>query len=67
MLDTTNPNNDDFDLWSPSEGREEMCLFGRQTLYYRRVRDRNCYIGEKLPQPHSVQRNCLCTDEDFEW
>lgn len=24
------PNHDDFELWSPSESREEQCLFGRQ-------------------------------------
>ena len=66
-LDLTDPNNDDFELWSPSEERAEQCLFGRQTLYYRRIRDKDCYIGEALPQPHSVQRNCLCTADDFEW
>lgn len=66
-LDTSDPNSDDFELWSPSSQREEQCLFGRQTLYHRRIRDRNCYIGEQIQQPHSVQRNCLCTDADFEW
>lgn len=29
-LDLANPNNDDFELWSPSEEREEQCLFGVQ-------------------------------------
>lgn len=24
------PNEDDFELWSPSIEREEICLFGRQ-------------------------------------
>jgi hypothetical protein len=24
------PNHDDFELWSPSESRDETCLFGRQ-------------------------------------
>ncbi|CAH7670748.1 hypothetical protein PPACK8108_LOCUS5483 [Phakopsora pachyrhizi] len=68
VLDTTDPNHDDFELWSPSETRAEPCLFGRQTLYYRRVRSpsRMCYVGEKIPQPHKIQRNCLCSDEDFE-
>lgn len=66
-LDITDPANDDFELWSPSAERAERCLFGKQTLYYRRIRDKNCYIGEKLPQPHSVQQNCLCQDEDYEW
>ncbi|MBW0519773.1 hypothetical protein O181_059488 [Austropuccinia psidii MF-1] len=68
VLDPTDPNHDDFELWSPSETRAEPCLFGRQTLYYRRVRSpsRLCYVGEKLPQPHKIQRNCLCSEEDFE-
>lgn len=29
-LDPDNPSRDDFELWSPSEEREERCLFGRQ-------------------------------------
>lgn len=29
-LDTENPGNDDFELWTPSDVREETCLFGRQ-------------------------------------
>ncbi|KAG0144537.1 hypothetical protein CROQUDRAFT_108449 [Cronartium quercuum f. sp. fusiforme G11] len=68
VLDTTDPNHDDFELWSPSETRAEPCLFGRQTLYYRRVRSptRMCYVGEKIPQPHAIRRNCLCSEEDFE-
>jgi hypothetical protein len=66
-LDVFDPNNDDFELWSPSAEREEQCLFGRQTLYHRRLRDHNCYIGEQIRQPHSIQQDCLCTDKDFEW
>ncbi|KAJ7281966.1 vacuolar protein sorting/targeting protein 10 [Mycena rebaudengoi] len=30
VLSLDNPGNDDFELWSPSEEREERCLFGRQ-------------------------------------
>ena len=30
VLNTDNPSHDDFELWSPSEEREEQCLFGRQ-------------------------------------
>lgn len=30
QLDLAHPANDDFELWSPSEEREERCLFGRQ-------------------------------------
>lgn len=67
-FDAANPNQDDFELWSPSEEREEKCLFGRQTFYHRRLRDRNCYIGEILPKPVAKdQKNCTCTVDDFEW
>jgi hypothetical protein len=33
-LDPSNPNDDDFELWSPSEEREELCLFGRQVRLF---------------------------------
>ncbi|GAA99449.1 hypothetical protein E5Q_06148 [Mixia osmundae IAM 14324] len=65
-LDLADPNADDFELWSPSENRQEECLFGRQTLYHRRIRGRSCYIGERLPEVHSIVRNCTCSEEDFE-
>lgn len=29
-LDVKDPATDDFELWSPSEERNERCLFGRQ-------------------------------------
>ncbi|KAG8983213.1 vacuolar protein sorting/targeting protein PEP1, partial [Tulasnella sp. 427] len=61
------PQQDDFELWSPSEEREERCLFGRQTLYHRRARDRNCYIGEKPKVPEKTVKNCECLRSDFEW
>ncbi|WRT68442.1 uncharacterized protein IL334_005418 [Kwoniella shivajii] len=66
QLSIEDPNHDDFQLWSPSEGREENCLFGRQTLYHRRIRDRNCYVGERVNQPKTIVRNCTCTPADFE-
>ena len=66
-LKIQDPNHDDFELWSPSEGRDETCLFGRQTLYHRRIRDHNCYVGEHVEQVRSVVRNCTCTESDFEW
>jgi len=66
ILDPDNPQRDDFELWSPSEEREERCLFGRQTLYHRRIRDRNCYIGEQTKTPERTVKNCECTASDFE-
>ncbi|KAJ6487924.1 hypothetical protein C8R45DRAFT_1074424 [Mycena sanguinolenta] len=66
VIDVENPGHDDFELWSPSDEGSERCLFGRQTLYHRRVREANCVVGL---QPHAqelVIRNCLCTKADFE-
>ncbi|CDZ97982.1 Sortilin and related receptors [Phaffia rhodozyma] len=62
----SDPNHDDFELWSPSESRAETCLFGRQTLYHRRIRDRNCFIGERIIQQEEFVRNCTCSASDFE-
>ncbi|KAG8905227.1 vacuolar protein sorting/targeting protein PEP1 [Tulasnella sp. 403] len=66
ILDPDNPKRDDFELWSPSEEREERCLFGRQTLYHRRIRDRNCYVGEQAKTPERIVKNCQCAASDFE-
>ncbi|KAJ2911663.1 hypothetical protein MD484_g8748, partial [Candolleomyces efflorescens] len=65
-LDIENPANDDFELWSPSEDRVEQCLFGRQTLYHRRIREAQCYIGNLPKVDSKIQRNCPCTKVDFE-
>ena len=67
VLNIEDPNHDDFELWSPAEGRDEVCLFVRQTLYHRRIRDKNCYVGDTVEQPRSVVKNCTCGSQDFEW
>ncbi|KDQ06635.1 hypothetical protein BOTBODRAFT_181398 [Botryobasidium botryosum FD-172 SS1] len=65
-LDPDNPAQDDFELWSPSEEREERCLFGRQVLYHRRLRDRNCYVGNQPKISKRIVKNCECMESDFE-
>ncbi|GAA6013403.1 hypothetical protein JCM11491_006065 [Sporobolomyces phaffii] len=65
-LDLAHPDRDDFELWTPSESRDEPCLFGRQTYYHRRIRDRSCFVGERLPQPAKIEKYCACTRQDFE-
>ena len=30
VVDLEDPGKDDFELWSPSEERDQLCLFGRQ-------------------------------------
>lgn len=67
VLNPQRPEEDDFELWSPSEERQESCLFGRQTYYYRRKRSADCFVGERITQPHSVAKNCTCQASDFEW
>ncbi|KAH6903602.1 vacuolar protein sorting/targeting protein 10 [Coprinopsis sp. MPI-PUGE-AT-0042] len=66
LLNHDEPVNDDFELWSPSEERNEECLFGRQTLYHRRVRDAQCYVGTLPKIDQSITKNCTCTMADFE-
>ncbi|KAK0528682.1 vacuolar protein sorting/targeting protein PEP1 [Tilletia horrida] len=66
ILDREHPENDDFELFSPSENRKEDCLFGRQTYYIRRKRQAKCFVGQKIPQPFKILKNCACTDVDFE-
>lgn len=65
-LDMDNPDNDDFELWSPSHPNLEGCLFGHKALYHRKIPDRNCFIGRKIDQPHEILQNCTCTRQDFE-
>ncbi|EJC99110.1 signal sequence binding protein [Fomitiporia mediterranea MF3/22] len=66
VLDPENPGQDDFEWWSPAEQRQERCLFGRQTLYHRRIRDRNCYVGKQQRIEEKFVENCQCSDIDFE-
>ncbi|KAK9378557.1 uncharacterized protein V2V93DRAFT_100312 [Kockiozyma suomiensis] len=66
-IDTKNAKNDDFELWTPAKTPgDESCLFGHKTEYRRKLPDHFCYIGEVVPQPHSVSANCSCTRQDYE-
>ncbi|KAF8649292.1 hypothetical protein AX16_005896 [Volvariella volvacea WC 439] len=65
-LSIEDPTTDDFELWSPSESRQERCLFGRRTYYHRRIRDANCVVGNQQKQLEVVRENCTCTRNDFE-
>ncbi|KZV63315.1 Oligoxyloglucan reducing end-specific cellobiohydrolase [Peniophora sp. CONT] len=66
VVDIDDPGNDDFELWSPSEERAERCLFGRQTLYHRRKRDRNCVVGAQPKAKEINVKTCSCHNNDFE-
>ncbi|KXN90322.1 Vacuolar protein sorting/targeting protein 10 [Leucoagaricus sp. SymC.cos] len=65
VLNSEDPNNDDFELWGPSIEREELCLFGRRTLYHRRARNANCIVGNTKLEDKIVE-NCPCSNVDFE-
>lgn len=67
MYNPDDPGHDDFELWSPSEERAERCLFGRQTLYHRRIREANCVVGEMPKVEEKIVSNCPCAKVDFEW
>ncbi|KAK1231898.1 vacuolar protein sorting/targeting protein PEP1 [Marasmius sp. AFHP31] len=66
VMDPDDPNSDDFELWSPSEERNEKCLFGRQTLYHRRTPEANCVVGKKSKQETKIVKHCPCIETDFE-
>ncbi|WFD03416.1 vacuolar protein sorting/targeting protein PEP1 [Malassezia obtusa] len=62
----TNAEKSDFERWSPSEQREETCLFGARRWYWRRKRERACYVGDAVPQQPAELERCACSDADFE-
>ncbi|PCH36493.1 Oligoxyloglucan reducing end-specific cellobiohydrolase [Wolfiporia cocos MD-104 SS10] len=66
VLSVQDPNHSDFELWSPSEERKELCLFGRQTLYHRRKREANCVVGDQEKEDANIVKDCACTEADFE-
>ncbi|WFD30491.1 vacuolar protein sorting/targeting protein PEP1 [Malassezia sp. CBS 17886] len=66
VFDPDDALRSDFEKWSPSQHRVETCLFGRQTWYWRRKRDRICFVGDAMPQQHVERRQCPCSAEDFE-
>lgn len=65
VYDPRNLETNDFERWSPSQQRAESCLFGQQLWYWRRKRDRRCYVS-KLPPQAVVEKKCTCSDADFE-
>ncbi|KAH3664367.1 hypothetical protein WICMUC_005752 [Wickerhamomyces mucosus] len=69
VLDFTTPNRDDFEYWSPKQPfSSDLCLFGHEVQYLRKLSDRtDCYIGNlNLDDSVKVIRNCECTRRDFE-
>lgn len=65
VLDQRDESRSDFERWSPSQQREEPCLFGRQMWFWRRRRDRQCTMGDR-ELPVYIEHDCACTASDFE-
>lgn len=67
MLDDLNSDERDYELWTPKHPlQDDSCLFGKVAQYHRKKRDRDCYNGPKIPDPHT-KKYCACTRQDFEW
>lgn len=65
VFDEHDDQRNDFEKWSPSQQRSEACIFGRQVWIWRRKQDRDCVVGNTLPQAR-FETQCACTERDFE-
>ncbi|KAG0326544.1 vacuolar protein sorting/targeting protein PEP1, partial [Podila humilis] len=65
-LDLNDEENDDFERWSLADLRGEECMFGRKVEYFRRIEDRQCFVGEMEVNPREITKNCQCQARDFE-
>ena len=57
----------DYELWSPSDGRQSgvKCLLGHQVRYTRRRRASTCYNGQMYERVE-FRKHCPCAEEDYE-
>eukprot|EP01123_Difflugia_compressa_P004576 TRINITY_DN16016_c0_g1_i1.p1 TRINITY_DN16016_c0_g1~~TRINITY_DN16016_c0_g1_i1.p1 ORF type:complete len:710 (-),score=133.91 TRINITY_DN16016_c0_g1_i1:27-2072(-) len=54
----------DFETWSPTS-EHSHCVMGQSTNYNKRIKGRNCYLGEDY-KVISSSKPCPCVDEDYE-
>lgn len=70
ILNKENPSASDFLLWSPwgkSIEGHDLCLFGHERKYYRKIPSHRCYVGTKLNHSDTeIIRNCTCVAQDYE-
>ncbi|TID20369.1 hypothetical protein CANINC_003614 [Pichia inconspicua] len=60
-------SNSDFEFIRRESFTDQNCLFGHQTMFLRRHRDADCFIGlAPLSLGERIVKNCTCTREDFE-
>ncbi|RUP45195.1 hypothetical protein BC936DRAFT_148495, partial [Jimgerdemannia flammicorona] len=61
----TDQDKNDFEKWTPKDDDgDDACLLGRRMTYWRRKKDRVCFIGSA--ERKVEQENCPCRDIDFE-
>lgn len=66
-LDDPNSDKRDYYWWIPKHPMQENdCLFGQVTKYHRKLTDRLCFNGPRIPGP-KLDTKCECTRRDFEW
>merc|ERR1711959_142155 len=61
----TDPEESDFETWSPSDRFEQNCLLGHTDVYTRRKRDARCFQDRNEPKT-IFREHCACTYEDFQ-
>lgn len=67
-LDEHLGDGDDYELWQPKHPlQEDNCLFGHKEQYHRKKPSAQCWNDWREPHVHSINRDCLCTREDYEW
>ncbi|KAJ1957939.1 vacuolar protein sorting/targeting protein PEP1 [Dipsacomyces acuminosporus] len=63
-------NQDDFELFSPKPvghgDNSDGCILGRRVQYYRRIADRQCYVGDEFRPVRYMSSLCECTERDYE-
>lgn len=65
--DEENPEQSDYELWSPEHPfQPNGCLFGHKNWFLRKKKDRICYNDRPLQQMGD-QEDCECTRQDYEW
>jgi hypothetical protein len=65
VIDPSNPEKSDFELWLPSI-TEDGCLLGEKIEFYRRKEGNDCYMGEKFKDLEFKTTSCSCTTFDYE-
>ncbi|KAJ1943691.1 vacuolar protein sorting/targeting protein PEP1, partial [Linderina macrospora] len=60
-------NKDDFELFAQTPiDSDDACILGRKVQYYRRIGDRECYVGDEFRSVRYISEICDCTEKDYE-